>query len=406
MLTPENIREAVERLFPSIVAHRRYLHAHPELSFREYATSRYLTEVLDAWGIPYKIMADTGIVAHIEGQEPEAGTIALRADIDALPITEATNAGYASQNPGVMHACGHDVHTASMLGVAALLNENKQAFRGTFKILFQPGEEQAPGGANKMMEGGGLQDPVPQVIFGQHVHPDLPAGKVGMRSGPFMASSDEINITVHGKGGHAAMPGQLVDPVLVASHLVVGLQQLVSRWSDPNVPTVLSFGRFIADGSTNVIPDTVSLAGTFRTFDEAWRKTAHKKLRQLAENLAHGMGAKAEVTIRPGYPALINHDAVTQRAHEAAVQYLGKENVHEIPPRPTAEDFAFYLQQMPGCFYRLGIADPADPSGQHALHTSRFDVDESSLKPGMGLMAYIALQEMAFQIAHNVENHG
>ncbi len=401
MLKPSTIAQSVEALFPAIVTHRRQLHAYPELSFKEYKTAKYLAEVLESWEVDFEPIAETGLVAYIKGGNPGRVTVALRADIDALPIAENNATTYASQNDGVMHACGHDVHTASMLGVVAFLMQNRDAFEGTFKVIFQPGEEQAPGGANKIIEAGGLQDPTPHVIFGQHVHPELPAGHVGMRTGPFMASSDEIRVTIEGKGGHAAMPHKLVDPVVVASHLVISLQQLVSRMTNPTMPCVLSFGRIQGDGSNNVIPDMVYLEGTFRTFDEQWREEALAKIRHMVHNLSSSMGAGADVGIKPGYPALENGEAVTKRARQAAEDFLGSEYVHTLPPRPTAEDFAFYLQEIPGCFYRIGVADPSNPAEQHDLHTNRFDIDEESLKTGVGVMAYVALQEMAYQ----VQNH-
>jgi amidohydrolase len=402
-MQPSQIQEAVENNFEMVVQHRRYLHAHPELSFQESRTCEYLAGVLTDWGVPFERKGETGLVAYLRGEQPDAATIALRADTDALPIREANNVPYASQNEGVMHACGHDVHTAAMLGVVSVLHNNPDAFQGTIKVLFQPGEEQAPGGANLMIRDGVLEDPAPEVIIGQHVHPELPAGSVGLRSGPFMASSDEVRITVHGKGGHAAMPHKLSDPVLIASHIVVSLQQMVSRWADPNMPTVLSFGRIQGDGASNVIPDQVYLEGTFRTFDEAWRTRALTQLREMAEHLAQGMGARAAVQISQGYPALYNDEALTNRIRERAEAYLGPENVVELPPRPTAEDFAFYAQQLPAAFYRLGVADPARPADQHALHTTRFDIDEESLKPGVGVMVYTALQEMAYQVQQHVK---
>ena len=405
MIKASTIKQAVEGLFPRIVNHRRHLHAYPELSFKEYDTAKYLARTLAIWQVPFEPIVDTGLVAYIKGRNPDVATVALRADIDALPITEANGTSYASQNEGVMHACGHDVHTACMLGVVAVLMENREFFEGTFKVIFQPGEEQAPGGANKIIEAGGLQNPTPQVIFGQHVHPELPAGHIGMRPGPFMASSDEIRVTIHGNGGHAAMPHKLVDPVVVASHIVISLQQLVSRMADPTIPSVLSFGRIQGDGSNNVIPDKVYLEGTFRTFDEHWREQALSKVRHMINNLSEGMGAESEVDIKPGYPALENSEPVTNRARQAAEDFLGAEYVHHLPPRPTAEDFAFYLQQMPGCFYRFGVADPSHQAEQHGLHTSCFDVDEESLKTGVGAMAYIALQEMAYQVQNHANEY-
>ncbi|MDC1222140.1 M20 family metallopeptidase, partial [Salibacteraceae bacterium] len=325
--------------------------------------------------------------------EANGKTIALRADIDALPIKELNEVDYKSQSEGVMHACGHDVHTTSLLGTAAILMRLKSQMKGSVKLIFQLGEEKLPGGASMMIEAGVLQNPVPDSIVGQHVYPELEAGKVGFRSGKYMASADEIHLTVIGKGGHAALPDRNIDPVLIASHIIVALQQVVSRRVHPGLPCVLSFGKVEANGATNVIPDQVKIAGTFRTFDEEWRSKAHGIITDIAQNTAIAMGGNCEVNIGIGYPFVDNDQATTELAQNAAIEFLGEENVVDLEMRMTAEDFAFYSQQIPGTFYRLGTRE-SSASPIRGLHTPTFDVDERCLETGAGLMAYIALKQL------------
>lgn len=394
MVNKATIKKQASEVFQEVVEYRRYIHAHPELSYQEFKTAEYIEDSLNKWEIPFERKATTGIVALIKGKDPEKKCVALRADTDALPIQEKNTVPYASENEGVMHACGHDVHTASMLGVTRILNRLKDQFEGTFKILFQPGEEQTPGGASLMIKEGALENPTPEVIFGQHVMPELEAGTVGFKGGKFMASSDEIQITVHGKGGHAAMPYKLVDPILIASHLVVALQQVVSRNADPNIPSVLSFGIVEGKGANNVIPDTVYLEGTFRTFDEEWRAKAHEKIRNIATGLVHSMGGNCDINIQKGYPTLYNDEALTSKSELYAKEYLGDANVKQLDLRPTAEDFAYYSHYMPACFYRLGVAN-AQKGIESSLHTATFDIDENSLETGVGLMAFIALKTLS-----------
>lgn len=375
---------------------RRHIHAHPELSFEEHNTAAYVEQVLQSYGLETVRMANTGVVALIKGRHPESKTIALRADLDALPITEQNTVDYKSKNAGVMHACGHDVHTASLLGAARILQEVRGEFEGTVKLVFQPGEEKFPGGASVMIKEGVLQQPAPSGIIGQHVFPMLPAGKVGFRSGMYMASADEIYINVKGKGGHAALPELNVDPVLITSHLIVALQQIVSRHASPKVPTVLSFGKVEALGATNVIPNEVKVEGTFRTMDEVWRKEAHRRIRKLAEGLCESMGGSCDIDIKFGYPFLKNDPDLTGRAREAAVLYLGEENVVDLDLWMGAEDFAYYSQEVAACFYRLGTRNEARgiTSG---VHTPTFDIDETALETSIGLMAWIAVQELEAQ---------
>ncbi|WP_162051665.1 M20 metallopeptidase family protein [Pontibacter pamirensis] len=393
MSTVDKVKELAQTYAPDTVQVRRHIHANPELSFEEHNTAAYVKRVLESYGLNPTSMAETGLVALIEGKNPEKRTIALRADLDALPIVEANEVAYKSKNEGVMHACGHDVHTASLLGAARILQELREEYEGTVKLIFQPGEEKFPGGASIMIKEGVLQNPDPEKIIGQHVFPMLPAGKVGFRSGMYMASADEIYITVKGKGGHAAMPEQNVDTVLIASHLIVALQQIVSRHASPKVPTVLSFGKVEAKGATNVIPDEVKIEGTFRTMNEVWRKEAHKRIKKLAEGLCESMGGSCVIDIKNGYPFLQNDPELTERARAAAESYLGADNVVDLDLWMGAEDFAYYSQEVPACFYRLGTRNDARGivSG---VHTPTFDIDEAALETSIGLMAYVALQEL------------
>jgi amidohydrolase len=375
---------------------RRHLHAHPELSFQEYQTAAYVQQKLQEYGLHPSTMADTGVVALVEGKNPTRRTVALRADMDALPIREQNEVTYKSTNEGVMHACGHDVHTASLLGTARILSQLRDQFEGTVKLIFQPGEELIPGGASLMIKEGVLQNPVPAALFGQHVFPMLPAGKVGVKSGMYMASSDELYVTVTGRGGHGAMPEMNVDPVVIAAHIIVALQQIVSRHASPRIPTVLSFGKVIANGATNVIPNEVQLEGTFRTMNEPWREEAHQKMKKMAEQMAEAMGGHCEFTICRGYPYLQNAPELTQKMRFAAEAYLGPENVVDLDIWMAAEDFAYYTQHVEACFYRLGTRNESRGITS-SVHTPTFDVDEDALETGMGLMAWLALQELQTQ---------
>jgi len=387
------VKAMVEENFDVFRKMREHLHAHPELSYQEHETAAFVAKQLTTWGISFQSgVAGTGIVALIEGNQ-SGKTIALRADLDALPIHEENEVPYASKNSGVMHACGHDVHTTSLLGTAYVLYNLRSSFAGTVKLIFQPGEEKLPGGASLMIAEGVLENPAPEKMYAQHVFPELPAGKVGFREGRYMASCDELHVTVNGIGGHGAMPHKTIDPVLIASHMVVALQQMVSRRVNPEIPCVLSFGRFIAEGATNVIPNKVQLEGTFRTFNEDWRKEAHQLMKKMAEELAASMGGTCDFRIDKGYPFLVNDAATTQDAKARAQEFLGKENVVDLPIRMTAEDFAYFSQQKPACFYRLGVANEAKGI-VHPVHNSRFDIDPAALKTGVGLLSWIALAEL------------
>ncbi|WP_086542752.1 M20 metallopeptidase family protein [Algoriphagus antarcticus] len=390
----DKIKSLAKAYKEEIIANRRRLHANPELSFQEYNTSKFVKEKLLEIGITnIESKADTGWAALIEGKNPGKRVVALRADMDALPIIEANDVSYKSQNPGVMHACGHDAHTASLLGAAKILNEIKDDFEGTIKLIFQPGEEVAPGGASLMIADKVLENPRPDGIIGQHVMPFIEVGKVGFRPGIYMASADEIYVTVKGKGGHAAMPETLIDPVLIASHMIVALQQVVSRAASPKIPSVLSFGRVEALGATNVIPNEVKIQGTFRTLDEDWRAKAHVKMLSIAKGIVEGMGGEVDFEIKKGYPFLKNDPELTHRSHQAAIAYLGEENVLDLDIWMAAEDFAFYSQEVDGCFYRLGTRNESRgiTSG---VHTPTFDIDEDALEVGAGLMAFLAVSEL------------
>jgi len=388
------IKEKATLYKVEVIEIRRHLHRNPELSFQEFNTSKFVCDKLEEYGIEYeKGIVKTGVVGLIKGSNPTSKTIALRADLDALPILEENNVTYKSVNDGVMHACGHDVHTSSLLGAAKILNEIKDQFEGTIKLIFQPGEEKLPGGASLMIKEGVLENPSPDAVIGQHVFPQLETGKVGFRSGMYMASCDELYVTIKGKGGHAALPHQNVDPILISSHVIVALQQLISRVIPPTVPAVLSFGSIIGKGATNIIPDKVELEGTFRAMNEEWRSIAHEKMIKMAESIAKSMGGECIFRIEKGYPFLVNDEKVTNIAKSAAIQFLGKDNVVELDLRMTAEDFAYYSQVKPVCFYRLGIKNEAKgiTSG---LHKSTFNIDEDAIETSIGLMSWIALQEL------------
>lgn len=393
-ITTQQVKQLAAEVFAEVVELRRTIHQNPELAFEEHETAALVTAFLDKWGIKYqKNIAKTGVVATIEGNDPTSKTIALRGDMDALPIHELNEVDYRSANDGKMHACGHDVHTASLLGTAYILQQLRGQFSGSFRLIFQPSEEKLPGGASVMIQEGVLKDPKPEAIFGQHVFPELEAGKVGFRAGMYMASTDEIYVTVKGKGGHGALPHKLIDPVLIASHLIVSLQQLVSRRAKANVPTVLSFGKVVANGATNVIPDEVKLEGTFRTMDEEWRKEAHTIMINMAEQLAASMGGSCEFRVEHGYPFLRNDEPLTYKAKAAAQEYLGEDNVIDLDLRMTGEDFAFYSHHVPACFYRLGTAN-FEKGITSPVHTATFDIDEKALETSTGLMAWLALGEL------------
>lgn len=394
MIAPETVKTLAIDNESQLLTWRRHIHANPELSYQEYETATYVAQTLAHIGLePTTGIAQTGVSALIKGKNPDKKVVALRADMDALPIDEQNDVPYKSTKKGIMHACGHDVHTACLLGAAKILSQLTDQFEGTVKLIFQPGEERTPGGASIMISEGILQNPAPKSIIGQHVMPFIPVGKVGFKEGLYMASADELYITIKGKGGHGAMPHLNKDVVLMASHMIVALQQIVSRVADPKIPTVLSFGKVIANGATNVLPNEVYIEGTFRTMNEAWREQALQTMKQMAINLIAAMGGICEFDIKRGYPFLYNDPLLTQKARSAAIQYLGADNVVDLDIWMAAEDFAYYANIIPGCFYRLGTGN--EQKGiTSSVHTPTFDIDESALAIGAGLMSWIALQEL------------
>lgn len=388
-----HIKSRSAELLQKVIEYRHHLHRNPELSFHEEETSTWICNVLDSHGIPYTTgWAGYGVVGEIPGKDSNK-VIALRADMDALPITEENDKPYRSEKEGVMHACGHDVHMASLLGTAIILNEMKEELPHSIRLIFQPGEEKLPGGASVMIGEGVLRNPEPVCILGQHVYPVMEAGRTGVRAGLYMASADELYITVKGKGGHAAAPQRCTDTILAASQIVVNLQQVISRMTDPTVNAVLTIGKFNSiGGATNVIPDEVSLEGTFRCMDENWRQKAHTMITDVAEKTAAVYGATCEVRIMHGYPSLVNNPALAQNVRQLMEQYLGEDRVEELPMKMSSEDFAFYSQVIPACFYRLGTGNKAANITAN-VHTSTFDIDESALETGMGMMAWLALNQ-------------
>jgi len=386
----EKIQALAQDIHNDVVKHRQHLHAHPELSFREFETCGYVKAELDKLGISWKAVAGTGVLAMIEGKG-SGKVIALRADMDALPIREANDVPYASQNPGVMHACGHDFHTSSLLGTARILNSLKDELNGSVKLLFQPGEEVLPGGATLMIEDNVLESPAPLAVIGQHAMPSLEVGKIGIRKGKFMASMDALSIRIKGRGGHGAMPEQVIDPVVIASHIVIALQHVVSRMASPKEPTVLSIGKVVAAGAVNVIPNEVHMEGTFRAMNEAWRNEAHKRMIAMAKGIAESMGATCEFEITRGYPFLVNEEAITGQLQQIAIDYLGEENVIEPDPLMASEDFAYYSQVADACFYICGTGN-ASKGITSGLHTPTFNIDEDALRISTGLMAYMCVE--------------
>lgn len=393
MILNQHIKEAAERLFEKVVGYREYLHKHPELSYQENATMRYISEQLTSIGIPHQTgVADTGIVGMIRGDHhgETMPCIGLRADMDALPINEGNDVPYKSLNEGVMHACGHDVHTAILLGAAEILWNNRNELKQPIKLIFQPGEEKNPGGASLMIAAGCLQNPSVEKMYALHVFPDLETGKTGFKEGLYMASCDEIYITVNGKGGHGATPHQAIDSILIGAEIVTSLQQIVSRQCDPKIPCVLSFGHFEALGATNIIPPKAYLKGTFRTMDEAWRAEALKRIKRQAEHIGLAHGATIDVEISKGYPFLENDPLLTQELRTKAIGHLGAANVVELPIRLTAEDFSFYSQTIPTCFFRIGVRNE-EKGIMYGVHHPRFDIDSNALKVGMEMMVLACL---------------
>ena len=392
----EKIKALATQYSQEFVQIRRYLHANPELSYQEFNTSAFVQEKLSSWGIPFEIKATTGVIGLIKGKNPSSRVIALRADMDALPIQEENEVEYASANKGVMHACGHDVHTTCLLGAAKILQELKTEWEGTIKLIFQPGEEKNPGGASILIKEGVLENPAPQGIIALHVHPGLELGKLSFRKGRVMASADEIYITIKGKGGHAAAPHLTADTVLIASQLIVSLQQIISRNNNPLSPSVLSICSIQGGHTTNVIPSEVKLMGTFRAMDETWRYKAHELIRKQTIGIVEAMGASVDLHIDIGYPTVDNEPLFTEEAWQLANEFAGPENVSETEVRMGAEDFGFYSQTIPGCFFRLGVRNE-EKGVIHNVHTPKFDVDERAIPKGISILAWLGAMVNAKQ---------
>ena len=388
------IKSLAKEIKSEVIGIRQSIHSNPELSFQEENTAKLVENYLQSLGLETHRISGTGVWAMIQGGLGEGKTIALRADLDALPIQELSNKPYASKNNGIMHACGHDVHTSSLLGAAKILNSLRAEFKGAIKLVFQPGEEKLPGGASLLIKEGILDNPKVDLIIGQHVMPFLNTGNVGFRKGLYMASTDEIYITIHGKGGHGAMPHLCVDPVATAAQVIVSLQQIVSRKAKPILPTVLSFGKINSNGgATNVIPNSVSFEGTLRTLDEEWRGQAKVLIEKIVNSTAEAFGATAEIRIEHGYPYLKNDEHFTAALWQFANDYMGAEHVEPLDIWMAAEDFAYYSQVVPACFYRLGTRNEGKGIVS-SVHTNTFDIDENALEDGCGLLAFLAVSAL------------
>jgi len=388
----DKIKQLAAGNFETVLGYRRHIHANPELSYKENNTAEYISSVLGKMGIPHTRMANTGVIGILKGKTP-GKIIALRADIDALPIEEKNDVPYKSKNTGVMHACGHDVHTSSLLGAAKILKELANEWNGTIKLIFQPGEEKLPGGASILIKEGVLENPEPESVIAQHVFPSMETGKVGFASGSYMAACDEIYLTVKGKGGHAALPKGNINPLLITSEILLKLEGAFMQNADNKSPVVLAFGKMIANGATNVIPNEVKLEGTYRTMDENSRDEAHKTITEIVSAIAKKWGGDYDLRIEKGYPVLINNEELTIKTKAAAEEFLGKDNVLALEPRMTSEDFAYYSHLKPCCFYRLGTGN-ISKGITSGLHTPTFNVDEKSLEIGMGLLAWLAINEL------------
>jgi amidohydrolase len=385
----DEIKSLSNLLFDDIVAIRRHLHMYPELSFKEEKTSRYIKSILKKWNIDFtEGYVNTGILVVLEGCSPKSKCVALRADFDALPIIEENEISYCSKNIGVMHACGHDAHTASMLGALKILDDTKESWNGTIKFIFQPAEERLPGGAKQMIAEGVLENPSVDNIIAQHVLPELEVGKVGFRPGIYMASTDEIYIEITGIGGHAALPQNYNNPIISSSTLIIQLNNLFLKKEHLN--SIFAIGFIEGNGSTNVIPNKVNLMGTFRALDEDFRIKSHRKIQAIVDRVAKDYNVQIDLEIRSGYPALFNDIQFTEKHILNAGKYLGENNVVKLPIRMTAEDFSYFANASPSCFYRLGTGNQAKGI-THGLHTSKFNIDEEALRVGMGLIAFLAI---------------
>ena len=384
----KQIKNLAKKYADEFIGIRHHLHANPELSYEEYATSKFVQQKLASYNIPFEIKATTGVIGLIKGKNPDKRVVALRADMDALPIIEENDVAYKSTRPGIMHACGHDAHTACLLGAAKILSELKDEWEGTVKLIFQPGEEKNPGGASILIKEGVLENPAPQTIFGMHVHPSLGTGRLSFRGGMVMASADEIYITIKAKGGHAAQPHLTADTILIGSNLIVALQQIISRNNNPFNPSVLSITSFQGGNTTNVIPSEVKLMGTFRAMDEEWRFKAHALIKKLATELVESMGAAIDIKIDVGYPHVFNNEKLSAAASKKAAGFMGKDKIEETELRMGGEDFAFYSHKIPACFFRLGTGNVAKGITIGG-HTPTFNIDEDAIEIGMSIMALL-----------------
>lgn len=377
-----------EELFEKVKAYREHLHKHPELSYQEVETMKFVSEQLTKLGISHVTgVGGTGVVGMLRASHhsEDMEAIALRADMDALPIHEENEVPYKSTVDGVMHACGHDVHTSVLLGAAEILNELKEQLPQPVKLIFQPGEEKNPGGASLMIADGVLQNPKVKEIYGLHVFPDFPVGKTGFKGGLYMASCDELYFTIHGKGGHGATPHQCIDPITIGAELVLNLQTIISRRRDPKIPSVLSIGHFEALGATNVIPSKAILKGTFRTMNEEWRAQALELIEKQARAIVEGNGAMLELEISKGYPFLENDEGLTARLKAKAIDLLGEDKAEDLPIRLASEDFSYYAQEIPACFFRIGVRNE-EKGMVFGVHHPRFDADPDAMKIGIQLM--------------------
>ena len=397
----EDIKNQIKKITKSIIRDvidiRRWIHQHPELSFQEEQTSKYICKILKENHIDFiNNIGGYGVVALIKCSDPEHRVVGLRADMDALPIQEKNNIDYKSIYDGVMHACGHDVHTAIMLGTAIVLNKIKHQIKGTVKIIFQPAEEKLPGGASIMINDGVLENPKIDQMLALHVYPEFEVGTVGFRGGKYMAACDELYLTVKGQGGHAALPDKVVNPITIAAHLIVRIKDLVQSMANDN-QYVLEFGDFHAYGASNVIPSEALIQGTLRTLDEDFRNDIHQLLQRELTKIARKHSGSCTVDIKKGYPVLYNDPLLTQQCKRLSMQFLNPKYVKDLDVRMSSEDFSYFSQECPSCFFRLGVAN-TEKKIHHLVHTPYFNIDEKSLEIGVGLMSYLTFFNLLDQI--------
>ena len=379
-------------VFEKMCDYREHLHMHPELSYKEFKTAEFVKQTLKSIGLgDIQSIGETGVITTIYAKHhsKKDKCIAFRADLDALTIQELNDVKYKSQNEGVMHACGHDVHTSILLGLAEVLWSFKDQLPQPVKLIFQPGEEVNPGGANLIIDGGGLKNPEVSKIFALHVFPDFEFGNCGFREGLYMASSDELHITIKGKGGHGALKGQTINPMFMGAEFIIAAEQYINTNTPKDTPSVINFGRFEALGSTNVIPEKALIKGTFRTMNEKWRTVAKAKLKDIAQNISEKYGGHIDLNISQGYPFLKNDPELTRSVKNLASITIGKDKVHDLELRMTAEDFAFYSHIVPVCFFRLGVGN-ISKGITYNVHHARFDIEPKSMLTGLEVFSSIA----------------